>query len=89
MNATRLTAALAFPGVALLFVIGSIAPLFAHGSHGEEKTDVHACAREPMHALVNRFDLPALDTLRVSAWKDNPTLMFVNRHSNASCAGVK
>ena len=33
----------------------------------------------------NRFGLPAFYTLHVWAWKDNPTGMFVNWHSNVSC----
>jgi len=33
----------------------------------------------------NRFGLPAFYTLHVWAWKENPTGMFVNWHSNISC----
>ena len=33
----------------------------------------------------NRFGLPAFYTLHVWAWKENPTGMFVNWHSNVSC----
>jgi len=33
----------------------------------------------------NRFGLPPFYTLHVWAWKDNPTGMFVNWHSNVSC----
>jgi hypothetical protein len=33
----------------------------------------------------NRFGLPAFYTLHVWAWKDNPTGMFVNWHSDVSC----
>jgi hypothetical protein len=33
----------------------------------------------------NRFGLPAFYTLHVWAWKDNPTGMFVNWHTNVSC----
>jgi hypothetical protein len=33
----------------------------------------------------NRFGLPSFYTLHVWAWKDNPTGMFVNWHSNVSC----
>lgn len=33
----------------------------------------------------NRFGLPAFYTLHVWAWKNNPTGMFVNWHSNVSC----
>jgi hypothetical protein len=35
----------------------------------------------------NRFGLPAFYTLHVWAWKDNPTGMFVNWHTNVSCEG--
>jgi hypothetical protein len=35
----------------------------------------------------NRFGLPAFYTLHVWAWKENPTGMFVNWHSNVSCEG--
>jgi hypothetical protein len=33
----------------------------------------------------NRFGLPEFYTLHVWAWKDNPTGMFVNWHTNVSC----
>jgi hypothetical protein len=33
----------------------------------------------------NRFGLPAFYTLHVWAWKENPTGMFVNWHSDISC----
>lgn len=33
----------------------------------------------------NRFGLPRFYTLHVWAWKDNPTGMFVNWHSDVSC----
>ena len=33
----------------------------------------------------NRFGLPNFYTLHVWAWKENPTGMFVNWHSNVSC----
>ena len=33
----------------------------------------------------NRFGLPPFYTLHVWAWKDNPTGMFVNWHSDVSC----
>jgi hypothetical protein len=33
----------------------------------------------------NRFGLPTFYTLHVWAWKDNPTGMFVNWHSDVSC----
>lgn len=33
----------------------------------------------------NRYGLPAFYTLHVWAWKDNPTGMFVNWHTNVSC----
>ena len=33
----------------------------------------------------NRFGLPAFYTLHVWAWKNNPTGMFVNWHTNVSC----
>ena len=34
----------------------------------------------------NRFGLPAIYTLHVWAWKENPNGAFVNWHSNDSCA---
>ena len=37
----------------------------------------------------NRFGLPAFYTLHVWAWKENPTGMFVNWHSNVSCEAFK
>jgi hypothetical protein len=44
-----------------------------------------------MHLLEapNRFGLPAFYTLHVWAWKENPTGMFVNWHSNVSCEAFK
>jgi hypothetical protein len=36
----------------------------------------------------NRFGLPAFYTLHVWAWKENPTGMFVNWHSNVSCSAL-
>jgi hypothetical protein len=33
----------------------------------------------------NRFGLPPFYTLHVWAWKENPTGMFVNWHSNVTC----
>ena len=189
MKTSRFAAALAFPSIAMLFVIGSIAPLFAHG---EEKDD-HVHARKTPNELVqivrtaterfkdpaaaeaegylplfgcvsgdeagamgqhfvngtlvgddvldptkpeiviyepnadgtmrligadylvfadvwhqthaetpaimgqqlhyfaapNRFGLPPFYTLHVWAWKDSPTGMFVNWHSNVSCEGAR
>ena len=37
----------------------------------------------------NRFGLPAFYTLHVWAWKDNPSGMFVNWHSNVSCEAFR
>jgi len=39
----------------------------------------------PLFESPNRFGLPPFYTLHVWAWKDNPTGMFVNWHSNVSC----
>jgi hypothetical protein len=35
----------------------------------------------------NRFGLPALYTLHVRAWKENPSGTFVNWHPKVSCEG--
>ena len=51
MKTSRFAAALAFPSIAMLFVIGSIAPLFAHG---EEKDD-HVHARKTDASLRQRL----------------------------------
>lgn len=51
----------------------------------------HASPPELMGQLLhlfeapNRFGLPRFYTLHVWAWKENPTGMFVNWHSDVSC----
>jgi hypothetical protein len=69
-----------------LRMIGADYLVLADGWHAKHK-ETPQLMGQLLHLFEspNRFGLPAFYTLHVWAWKDNPSGMFVNWHTNVSC----
>ena len=67
-------------------MIGADYLLLANGWHAKHKATPQLMGQLfHLFESPNRFGLAAFYTLHVWAWKDNPTGMFVNWHTNVSC----
>ena len=73
-----------------LRLIGADYLVVAEAWHGKH-TETPQIMGQLLHLFEspNRFGLPAFYTLHVWAWKENPTGMFVNWHSDVSCEAFK